>query len=100
MEGEMDFPEYILIYDKHSRTDNILSIKRSGDHRDLHSFPTRRSSDLDSRPSAAVPRAARTSGRCAVWAVRRSEEHTSELHKRENIVCRLLLVKKNIREAF
>src|SRR5436309_8905808 len=46
----------------------------------------------------------------AVWAVRsdhsaedgpplrcgRSEEHTSELQSRENLVCRLLLEKKNI----
>src|SRR5690606_39553255 len=29
-----------------------------------------------------------------VWDVR-SEEHTSELQSRENLVCRLLLVKKN-----
>src|SRR5690606_39824215 len=28
---------------------------------------------------------------------RRSEEHTSELQSRENLVCRLLLVKKNLR---
>src|SRR5690606_40989450 len=29
----------------------------------------------------------------------RSEEHTSELQSRENLVCRLLLEKKNIRHA-
>src|SRR5690606_40383186 len=29
----------------------------------------------------------------------RSEEHTSELQSRENLVCRLLLEKKNTREA-
>src|SRR5690606_15714950 len=29
------------------------------------------------------------------WDLRRSEEHTSELQSRENIVCRLLLEKKN-----
>src|SRR5690606_37245226 len=29
------------------------------------------------------------------WASRRSEEHTSELQSRENLVCRLLLEKKN-----
>src|SRR5690606_40757854 len=28
------------------------------------------------------------------WAPRRSEEHTSELQSRENLVCRLLLEKK------
>src|SRR5690606_42028701 len=39
--------------------------------------------------------------RCASVAdpqgVRRSEEHTSELQSRENLVCRLLLEKKNIK---
>src|SRR5438874_5946343 len=30
----------------------------------------------------------------------RSEEHTSELQSRRDIVCRLLLVKKNIRSIF
>src|SRR5690606_41365697 len=44
----------------------------------------------------------RSSGASAAWAdtasdiqVRRSEEHTSELQSRENLVCRLLLEKKN-----
>src|SRR5690606_41824656 len=38
----------------------------------------------------------RPAGGRAVWAVahRRSEEHTSELQSRENLVCRLLLEKK------
>src|SRR5690606_40736322 len=31
----------------------------------------------------------------AAWLFRRSEEHTSELQSRENLVCRLLLEKKN-----
>src|SRR5271165_7424300 len=31
----------------------------------------------------------------AAWRMLRSEEHTSELQSRENIVCRLLLEKKN-----
>src|SRR5690606_41048177 len=35
-----------------------------------------------------------------VAIVRRSEEHTSELQSRENIVCRLLLEKKNERFSF
>src|SRR5690606_41444231 len=30
------------------------------------------------------------------WIVSRSEEHTSELQSRENLVCRLLLEKKNL----
>src|SRR5690606_40913670 len=29
-----------------------------------------------------------------LWQLRRSEEHTSELQSRENLVCRLLLEKK------
>src|SRR5690606_39546639 len=32
--------------------------------------------------------------RCAAWHSARSEEHTSELQSRENLVCRLLLEKK------
>src|SRR5690606_40345876 len=33
---------------------------------------------------------------CARWQIgKRSEEHTSELQSRENLVCRLLLEKKN-----
>src|SRR5690606_41708594 len=82
-----------------------------------HSFPTRRSSDLwpSSRPARAgapsrapwsTPTAtrspARTSGPPRVTgcapspptATARSEEHTSELQSRENLVCRLLLEKK------
>src|SRR5690606_40247783 len=33
----------------------------------------------------------------SVWSImQRSEEHTSELQSRENLVCRLLLEKKNV----
>src|SRR5436309_9501216 len=87
-------------------------------HRDLHSFPTRRSSDLalldhaelielakQNRGQIVVPTGALI-GLDAVTAaavghihsvrmVTRSEEHTSELQSRENLVCRLLLEKKN-----
>src|SRR5690606_42049117 len=99
-----------------------------GDSRDLHSFPTRRSSDLGgigrrgiggSPATLAVPSAAgevvlpermvlwphmvpvapmhqvrgsRTGGQpFDVGVDIRSEEHTSELQSRENLVCRLLL---------
>src|SRR5437868_15465200 len=74
--------------------------QRPGDHRNLHSFPTRRSSDLADRgedggrlsdPSpdgfAGVQRDRRDGAR--------SEEHTSELQSRFELVCRLLLEKKN-----
>src|SRR5690606_41356605 len=73
-------------------------------HHDLRSFPTRRSSDLyrprelpaRARHPAAMDwrrdrgdRRAPDGGGSA-----RSEEHTSELQSRENLVCRLLLEKK------
>src|SRR5690606_41583043 len=97
-------------------------------HPVLHSFPTRRSSDLlfplPSSLFSDPPPRARTSPRCAsssspkscptpsssrlcpsplsrsrtssesaqrLWM--RSEDHTSELQSRENLVCRLLLEK-------
>src|SRR5438046_7092817 len=89
------------------------------DHRSLHPFPTRRSSDLLTRmmrtaahtttKAKSVPmlvRSARTrNGRKAapsatatpvriVAVALRSEEHTSELQSLTNLVCRLLLEKK------
>src|SRR5690606_41830267 len=90
-------------------------------HPDLYSFPTRRSSDLippaidETRPPArwllfmlpvtytwsskalsawrpaAIPAALVPPMRLRL----RSEEHTSELQSRENIVCRLLLEKNS-----
>src|SRR5690606_42006550 len=93
-----------------------------GAPRDLHSFPTRRSSDLaavglTSRSRDAggepggdqpLPQLGRLQHPAAVGGthpglrqmrrgdhfLRRSEEHTSELQSRENLVCRLLLEKK------
>src|SRR5439155_20331826 len=84
-----------------------------GDHRDLHSFPTRRSSDLGEaglkeEASFIVDQQAEEllSGfnrigmilRIAEQIERhddiRSEEHTSELQSRGHLVCRLLLEKK------
>src|SRR5438105_7260542 len=83
--------------------------------RDLHSFPTRRSSDLLSRLilrsglyelrgglfelrclrlDARIHRACRDSEDDA-----RSEEHTSELQSRVDLVCRLLLEKKKNDES-
>src|SRR5437016_13128749 len=75
-------------------------------HRDLHSFPTRRSSDLQSRKhmSSALERirqAARSerSEHC-YHSHSRSEEHTSELQSLTKLVCCLLLeVKKDAREG-
>src|SRR5205085_11481341 len=98
-----------------------LSFQCSRAHRDLHSFPTRRSSDLDDgdlcrRVANPVEHARglvrRFSGeheiadrnrvdrrdqhraRGDVLGKLRSEEHTSELQSQSNLVCRLLLEKK------
>src|SRR5690606_40019277 len=89
----------------------------SGAPRDLHSFPTRRSSDLlvlgayprkragDRRYLDQLDvvydlfprlkeRAGQAAGTLSGGERQRSEEHTSELQSRENLVCRLLLEKK------
>src|SRR5436305_9684096 len=81
-------------------------------HRDLHSFPTRRSSDLprsrpaptdrppahrsSRRPRVREPSSPRTTARRRGFP--RSEEHTSELQSRPHLVCRLLLEKKKYDE--
>src|SRR5205807_9000520 len=87
---------------------HLLFFHCYGDPRDLHSFPTRRSSDLGRHHQLA--------GRCLTVVTqvsggrgpagcgglpvrrrrvgRRSEEHTSELQSPCNLVCRLLLEKK------
>src|SRR5690625_6831563 len=71
---------------------------------DLHSFPTRRSSDL-ARPTARPPADRGSAGLVRppgglrarlVRSCRRSEEHTSELQSRGHLVCRLLLEKKKL----
>src|SRR5690606_41088842 len=87
-----------------------------GVHRGLHSFPTRRSSDLPvSGPASSgwsvgsMPESPPRRAGGPAWLMcsgdddhrgrpgrpQRSEEHTSELQSRENLVCRLLLEKKN-----
>src|SRR5688500_19446426 len=79
----------------------LLSFQRSYTHRLLHSFPTRRSSDLPTSNLASNGRHAGTertryrSG--ATHHDVRSEEHTSELQSPCNLVCRLLLEKKKIK---
>src|SRR5437867_307705 len=66
-------------------------------HSHLHSFPTRRSSDLpprsDRRPGPPDPdRCCTRTSPARSWC--RSEEHTSELQSPYDLVCRLLLEKK------
>src|SRR5690625_6768923 len=74
--------------------------------RALHSFPTRRSSDLSDLPlrrrllyPTELPGRIYAGRYCRDIARRRyaprSEEHTSELQSRGHLVCRLLLEKKN-----
>src|SRR5687767_15588930 len=96
-----------------------LLLSRYGHHPHLHSFPTRRSSDLDRHEAHPDDRFASSTARSAVrvqlpgpersaCAFRhgpdgrrgaprdpvRSEEHTSELQSLAYLVCRLLLEKK------
>src|SRR6266481_6623711 len=74
----------------------VFFFSRYGPHRDLHSFPTRRSSDLRDR-SAPLPRTSPRPGSAPVSGPRhrRSEEHTSELQSQFHLVCPLLLEKQN-----
>src|SRR5438132_8716241 len=75
-------------------TDDLFFLCPAG-HHDLHSFPTRRSSDLfpSSHVAAAVVAAV-----CALryWArLGQIGRATSELQSHSDLVCRLLLEKKN-----
>src|SRR5207249_11258789 len=107
---------------------NTLFFQSSLLHQDLHSFPTRRSSDLNQRihpnKRSAPFRKGRTTSDSARFfpllpnpkrrlsgypicprfmrrsisrfSALRSEEHTSELQSRFDLVCRLLLEKKKL----
>src|SRR5690349_22304292 len=90
---------------------------RSCSYRDLHYFPTRRSSDLcvglageDRAPTTIGMADAHRrlsgvdtdsvdvdAGQTTMRVRHRSEEHTSELQSRRDLVCRLLLEKKKNR---
>src|SRR5438445_13441346 len=79
----------------------VVFFYSSGHHRALHSFPTRRSSDLFAAwlwvTSPLVTSQVASVGLGEdIGLVRgpRSEEHTSELQSRQYLVCRLLLEKK------
>src|SRR5690606_41777605 len=94
------------------RLSSPLSSCRDAPPRPLHSFPTRRSSDLYGGVDMKAQIAELKEGREIIVAtpgrlldhvqqktvnfnqVERSEEHTSELQSRENRVCRRLLEKK------
>src|SRR5947207_8925027 len=76
----------------------LFFFKRYGAHRDLHSFPTRRSSDLTParRPSLPAESLLHTAHAHSVPFYDRSEEHTSELQSHSDLVFRLLLEKKKV----
>src|SRR5690606_39721737 len=95
----------------------LCSFTRCGGQRHRHSFPTRRSSDLGNEVKQFESEFASYCGTKHCIGVAngldalilifraykelgklqsRSEEHTSELQSRENLVCRLLLEKKNM----
>src|SRR5438270_1841776 len=87
---------------------SLILFHVSCDNRQLHSFPTRRSSDLTARMrfSYALEKFPKTPcwrtctavlrHRLCVNISPRSEEHTSELQSQSNLVCRLLLEKKKL----
>src|SRR5699024_11389916 len=104
-----------------SPSSTLLTLTRTDTHQNLHSFPTRRSSDLTrdrkydhqlkglvycmecgNKATLRCREEKRKNG--TVWRVTyficskrnnyRSEEHTSELQSRFDLVCRLLLEKK------
>src|SRR5699024_12488076 len=95
---------------------SFFPFQYSDHHRDLLSFPTRRSSDLvflgAAGASSSIPRskALKRSPKVAELLSEchslssstapqlRSEEHTSELQSRFDLVCRLLLEKKKKKE--
>src|SRR5690606_42149886 len=101
---------------------HVFCLYALGDPRDLHSFPTRRSSDLMEGGWELLQFSNAQEVEANVWQLSsllraqlgtndvmmrghpagatfvlvngRSEEHTSEIQSRENLVCRLLLEKK------
>src|SRR5436190_10285733 len=83
----------------------------NNEHKNLHSFPTRRSSDLKQQRSESIIFSSINTRILFNQKLhnlnksiptrnqqrrRRSEEHTSELQSHSDIVCRLLLEKKKI----
>src|SRR5207247_10864372 len=97
-------------FPSHSAATSASSFRcsRYPDHSHLHSFPTRRSSDLPFRSPILQSRVLQKSGgthlasnfrgstfdKIKIALQMRSEEHTSELQSRVDLVCRLLLEKK------
>src|SRR5438105_15315428 len=102
-----------MCFASHSLTHDLSTISFFfyvyGAHRDLHSFPTRRSSDLVVQRLLELGEAVAQDDHHEVTPVVgasarrplavRSEEHTSELQSRVDLVCRLLLEKKKKKKS-
>src|SRR5207237_10080908 len=110
--ASLSYPFYCITVPT-TYTLSLFFFYSSPDPRPLHSFPTRRSSDLYPRfpPRTSDPRSASAHGGTqsrqspagtrpppAGDCLLRSEEHTSELQSHLNLVCRLLLEKKKKKE--
>src|SRR5205085_10956017 len=111
------FPHFQSLFIPQMYTYNTLNLLHNHPSpRFLHSFPTRRSSDLSTRIShSSLLTRSRTGElltclRLALMAgndtsgsmkidIHRSEEHTSELQSQSNLVCRLLLEKKKCKQC-
>src|SRR5438876_9461662 len=78
---------------RHPTLPRIFFFRGNVAPRILHSFPTRRSSDLSTNRYVNPYFTYDTPG----GSVGRSEEHTSELQSPVHLVCRLLLEKKKLR---
>src|SRR5438876_9715433 len=79
-------PQFIFIF--------YFYLKTYANHRDLHSFPTRRSSDLKNFGQPVIGNPVYLDVDIFRLQAKRSEEHTSELQSPVHLVCRLLLEKK------
>src|SRR5699024_11890155 len=105
-------PRRLLVHHTPSPFSHVFFFPSPGPPRSLHSFPTRRSSDL-LQPMSAGTTATRSASSITPVSIVvfgnslhtrestrsrsrrfRSEEHTSELQSRFDLVCRLLLEKK------
>src|SRR5690606_41628642 len=106
--GSLGLPHYLLCIVV------FFACQRHSTPRNLHSFPTRRSSDLLKKAQQSIQQALEFRPETAAYHYQygvvlqraddrkkaaRSEEHTSELQSRENLVCRLLLEKKNTEQT-
>src|SRR2546428_6669971 len=79
------FP-YTTLFRSYLRHSMMISLARAG--------PTRRTKRVVEATPSGTPRSTSGIQNSASSAAQRSEEHTSELQSRSDLVCRLLLEKK------